>query len=118
FQLAVEVLQELHRARRHTMKGLRPSQLAQLLRVDVLQLEPVLDVLTALDWVGQINDAAVSASDVPEPRYVLLADPDNTLLAPLVQRLLLERAQSLEPLWERAGLDGLRLADLLRGEAG
>ena len=89
-----------------------------LLRVDVLQLAPVLEVLTALDWVGQINDVAASASDVPEPRYVLLADPDNTLLAPLVQRLLLERAQSLEPLWERAGLDGLRLADLLRGEAG
>ena len=118
FQLAVEVLQDLHRARRHAMKGLRASQLAQLLRVDVLQLEPVLDALTALDWVGQINDVAASASDVPEPRYVLLADPDNTLLAPLVQRLLLERAQSLEPLWERAGLDGLRLADVLRGEAG
>ena len=118
FQLAVEVLQDLHRARRHAMKGLRASQLAQLLRVDVLQLEPVLGALTALDWVGQINDVAASASDVPEPRYVLLADPDNTLLAPLVQRLLLERAQSLEPLWERAGLDGLRLADVLRGEAG
>jgi len=116
FQLAVEVLQELHRARRHAMKGLRPSQLAQLLRVDVLQLEPVLDVLTALDWVGQINDAAVSASDVPEPRYVLLADPHDTLLEPLVQRLLLLRVDSLGPLWERAGLGGLHLADVLRRE--
>ena len=37
FQLAVEVLQQLHRAHQ-PLKGLRPSQLAQLLRVDGLQL--------------------------------------------------------------------------------
>ncbi|MFT4241984.1 MAG: YihY family inner membrane protein [Acidovorax sp.] len=117
FQLAVEVLQELHRARRHVMKGLRPSQIAQLLRVDVLQLQPVLEALTALDWVGQVADAAQGASDVPEPRYVLLADPHNTPLEPLVQRLLLQRTDSLEPLWHRAGLAGLHLADVLRGDA-
>ena len=117
FQLAVEVLQALHRARRHATKGLRPSQLAQLLRVDVLQLAPVLEVLTALDGVGQINDPTESASDAPEPRCVLLADPHNTLLEPLVQRLLLKRVDSLAPLWEQAGLGGLHLADVLPAEA-
>jgi membrane protein len=96
FQLAVEVLQELQRARRHIGKGLRASQLAQLLRVDVLQLAPVLDALTALDWVGRTSDPAQSAADDPEPRYVLLADPERTLLAPLLQRLLLDRSDSLE----------------------
>ncbi|MDP3229662.1 MAG: YhjD/YihY/BrkB family envelope integrity protein, partial [Acidovorax sp.] len=116
FQLAVEVLQELHRARRHASRGLRPSQLAQLLRVDVLQLEPVLEALTTLDWVGEVADAATSASDVPESRYVLLADPHNTLLDPLVRRLLLDRAASLEPLWDRAGLGGLHLVDVLQKE--
>ena len=116
FQLAVEVLQELHRARRHASRGLRPSQLAQLLRVDVLQLEPVLEALTTLDWVGEVADAATSASDVPESRYVLLADPHNTLLEPLVRGLLLDRAASLEPLWGRAGLGGLHLVDVLQKE--
>ena len=89
FQLAVEVLQQLHRVRHQPLKGLRPSQLAQLLRVDGLQLAPVLEALTALDWVGQVNDAAVGEADAPESRYVLLANPRTTPLAPLVQRLLL-----------------------------
>jgi membrane protein len=98
------------------MKGLRPSQLAQRLRVDMLQLEPVLEALTALDWVGQVSDAAMSVSDVPESRYVLLIDPRNTPLEPLVHRLLLERTTSLEPLWARAGLGGLHVHDVLQAE--
>ena len=116
FQLAVEVLQELQRARRHIGKGLRASQLAQLLRVDVLQLAPVLDALTALDWAGRTSDPAQSAADDPEPRYVLLADPERALLAPLLQRLLLDRSGSLEPLWSNAGLAQLHLSDLLQKE--
>lgn len=113
FQLAVEVLQALHRARSQPIKGLRPSELAQLLRVDVLQLEPVMEALIALDWVGQVNDVALNAADVPEMRCVLLADPNTTLLAPLLQRLLLKRVLSLEPLWGSARLDALRMADVL-----
>jgi membrane protein len=112
--LAVEVLQELQRARHHIHKGLRVSQLAQLLGVDVLQLAPVLDALTALDWVGRTSDPAHSAADEPEPRYVLLADPEKTLLEPLLQRLLLDRADSLEPLWDSAGLAQLHLSDVLQ----
>lgn len=118
FQLAVEVLQQLHRVRHQPLKGLRPSQLAQLLRVDGLQLAPVLEALTALDWVGQVNDAAVGKADVPESRYVLLANPGATPLAPLVQRLLLERSESLQPLWSKARLEGLLLEDVLQTSAG
>ncbi|MBJ2165839.1 YihY family inner membrane protein [Acidovorax sp. IB03] len=118
FQLAVEVLQQLHRVRHQPLKGLRPSQLAQLLRVDGLQLAPVLEALTALDWVGQVNDAAVGEADVPESRYVLLANPRTTPLAPLVQRLLLERSESLQPLWSKARLEGLLLEDVLQTSAG
>ena len=118
FQLAVEVLQQLHRVRHQPLKGLRPSQLAQLLRVDGLQLAPVLEALTALDWVGQVNDAAVGEADVPESRYVLLANPGATPLAPLVQRLLLERSESLQPLWSKARLEGLLLEDVLKTSTG
>ena len=118
FQLAVEVLQQLHRVRHQPLKGLRPSQLAQLLRVDGLQLAPVLEALTALDWVGQVNDAAVGEADVPESRYVLLANPGTTPLAPLVQRLLLERSESLQPLWSKARLEGLLLEDVLKTSTG
>ncbi|MFY3386842.1 YihY family inner membrane protein [Paracidovorax sp. MALMAid1276] len=114
FQLAVEVLQQLHAARQSPAKGLCPSQLAQLLRVDVLQLEPVLEALTAIDWAGQMAEAAVSAADVPESRYVLLADPAQTRLEPLLKRLLLERADALEPLWTSASLSDLRLADIIQ----
>jgi len=118
FQLAVEVLQELQRARRHIGQGLRASQLAQRLRVDVLQLVPVLEALTALDWVGQIEgQGAGAASEAAEPRYVLLADPQTTPLAPLLQRLLLDRADSLEPLWRNAGLEQLVVADVLAGRS-
>jgi membrane protein len=116
FQLAVEVLQQLQRVRTHVGKGLRMDQLAQLLRVDALQLEPVLETLTALDWVGQINEVAVGGADAPESRYVLLADVQTTPLEPLLIRLLIERADSLEPLWAQAALRDLRLADLLQKE--
>jgi membrane protein len=114
FQLAVEVLQALHRTRAEGGTGLRPSQLTQLLGVDALQLQPALEALTALDWAGQVTDAAVNMSDVPESRYVLLVDPERTLLAPLLERLLLERSEALEPLWHKAGMGALHLADVLR----
>jgi membrane protein len=47
---------------------------------------------------------------------VLLAVPGATPLAPLVQRLLLDRSATLAPLWAHARLDGLLLQDVL--EAG
>jgi membrane protein len=113
FQLAVEVLQELHRARQLPSKGLRAAQLAELLRVDALQLEPVLETLTSLDWIAQVSDAVAGPSDAPELRYVLLADPERTALEPLVQRLLLDQTVRLAPLWDAAGFARLRLQDLL-----
>ena len=69
FQLAVEVLQALHRTRGEGGTGLRRGQLTKLLGVDALQLQPALEALTALDWAGQVTDAAINMSDVPESRY-------------------------------------------------
>lgn len=112
FQLALEVLQQLQRARSTPAKGLRSSQLARALRVDALQLAPVLQALAALDWAGLVT-AGPGAQQGGEPRHVLLVDPQSTLLEPLVHKLLLERSESLAPLWANTGLGALHIADVL-----
>ena len=71
--------------------------------MDALQLEPSLDALLALDWLGRLQEEEAAQPSQSEPRYVLLADPQTTPLAPL----------SLETLWGRANLDRLSLADVL-----
>ena len=109
FQLAIEVLQQLEKARATARKGVSASQLSSLLQVDVLQLEPVLETLVALDWVGQLNDAEGRA----ESRYLLLADPGATLLEPLMQLLLLDKAESMGKLWGKAQWPAIRLSDAL-----
>lgn len=109
FQLALEILQHLHTARSSTRMGLGASQLAERLQVDTLQLEPVLEMLTMLDWIGQLKDAQSDA----ESRYLLLVNPDATALEPLIQQLLLDRAPSVNPLWEKARWSALQLRDAL-----
>ncbi len=113
FLLAVEVLQQLHGARGQPGHGLTAAQMAQLLRVDVLQLEPVLDVLMGLGWVVQVNETAAGAPGSADARHLLLADPATTAMEPLVQRLLLERTGPLERFWANTGLEVLKLADVL-----
>jgi membrane protein len=83
FQLALELLQELHRVRDDAPKGMGLSALAQVLRVDALQLEEPVAALVALDWLGRLDEE--------DERYVLLVDPAATPMAPLLDRLLLER---------------------------
>lgn len=109
FQLAIETLQILDKARTTARMGVSASQLAEMLAIDVLQFEPVLETLVELDWVGQLNDAEGSA----ESRYLLLADPETTRLEPLMQNLLLDTAPSLQNLWEKASWPSLKLRDAL-----
>ncbi len=109
FQLAVEVLQALHRERTHVSKGLTLTQLTQRLRVDALQLEPVLEALMALDWVGQINEM----QDTEESRFIIIADPGITPIEPMMQALLLDKAESVKGLWDKGQWDKLRLCDVL-----
>ena len=109
FQLAIEVLQQLNQARTTARMGVSASKLAEQLQVDVLQLEPVLETLVALDWVGQLNDAQGQA----ESRYLLLVDPDVTALEPLMQQLLLDKAKSVSNLWEKSRWSAIRLRDAL-----
>lgn len=65
-------------------------ELAAALRADPLQLPPVLQALQELGWTGQLS----AQGACPLPRYVLLADPARTPLAPLVERLLLAPPQA------------------------
>ena len=109
FQLAIEILQLLDKARTTARLGVSASELAELLEIDVLQFEPVLETLVELDWIGQLNDAEGNA----ESRYVLLADPETARLAPLMQNLLLDSAPSLQNLWEKASWPSLTLRDAL-----
>ena len=108
FQLAVEVLQQLHQQRRSAQRGCGATALAQALQVDVLQLEPALEVLAALQWIGQL----VEERDL-ESRYILLADPDQTPLEPLILKLLLDKTNSTRPLWTHANWEGLKLRQVL-----
>lgn len=118
FALAVQILQQLHAARTRAHRGLTAAQLAHLLRVGQPQLAPALQALLQLDWVAQINEVAAGARDLADARHVLLADPATTGMAPLVQRLLLERTPELERFWSNTGMEVLKLADVLeRGAA-
>ena len=95
FQLALESLQQLERVRATPARGLTMDQLALLLRVDTLQLEPVLEALCSLDWIGQLQQALEGEA----ARYILLANPDATPLAPLLGALLLQQDETTHNLW-------------------
>lgn len=98
FQLALETLQQLDRVRTTVAKGLTIAQLSLLLRVDELQLDPVLETLCELDWIGRLDEALPGET----ARYVLVADPDTTLLAPLLSALLLQYEDPTRNLWENS----------------
>ncbi len=96
FQLALEVLRALDAARLQAHKGIAAADLCTQLQVDAQRLEPVLEALTTLDWVGLLEDAGHRA------RLVLLVDPQTTSLEPLVQSLLLPHNAVTEKLWKDA----------------
>lgn len=109
FQLALETLQSLAHSRDTVPRGMPASALAQQLRVDVLALEPVLDTLIQLEWVGQLVD---SESDQAS-RFVLLVNPDSTTIEPLVDALLLDVTPGTLKLRTRAGWAETRLREVL-----
>ncbi|MBU2407622.1 MAG: YihY family inner membrane protein [Gammaproteobacteria bacterium] len=109
FQLAVEVLQHLAHARAAPGKGLGASALVARMKIDALQLVPVLETLVELDWIVPVAEEP----DNEDPRYVLVADPLSTPLEPLLTQLLVPRQPALHGLWERGSLSVLKLQDLL-----
>lgn len=109
FQLSIELLQLLDGARQAPGHGLTLMQIAERMRVDPLQIEALVETLEQLDWVGRLGEAGHGRPQ----RLVLLADPDFTPLAPLLQALMLPREASTEPFWNNAGLASLSLRDSL-----
>ena len=109
FQLALETLQSLAHSRDTVPRGMPASALTQQLRVDVLALEPVLDTLIQLEWVGQLVD---SESDQAS-RFVLLVNPDSATIEPLVDALLLDVTPGTLKLRTRAGWAETRLREVL-----
>ena len=76
------------------------------MRADPLQLEPVVDMLAAIDWVQRLDEGGTS-------RHVLLCDTHRTPLAPLLERTLLAAGPHVAAFRHSAGLDRLTLAEAL-----
>lgn len=109
FQLALEVLQQLHRVRETSRRGMNVAELVAALDVDPLQLEPVLETLVELDWVGRLNETEDDAAT----RFMLLADVQSTSLEPLLRHLLLPHTEATARLWQGGVLSRLYLKDAL-----
>jgi len=105
FQLALQVLRELSRARSGTQHGLHLERLGRMLRTDPLQIEPVLEGLMTLDWVARLEEE--------QPRFVLLVDPATTPVQPLVEQFLLENTVAVHAFYRRACLGNIHLDELL-----
>ena len=112
-ELALETVAVLEPLRNVTQRGLPSMALAKRLGVDRLQLEPALAALTTIRWVGAMPDSGTAYLEEGEPRYVLLADPDHTLLEPLLTHMLLTHTPSTHVLWLQAGWDKALLRDAL-----
>ncbi len=106
FGLAVAMLRELIDTRGKPERGLSAEQLWLKLRIDPLQVEPLLDALVELDWVGRLDEPAGA-------RYVLLCDPATTPARPLLSQLLLSATPAIEGFWRRVDFDALTLADIV-----
>jgi membrane protein len=109
FQLSLEVLGELERARGSAQRGRSALELAHGLEVQKIQLEPVLEALVALDWIGRVNEV----EDEEDTRYVLLADAESTALEPLLRQLLLPRSEATDKLWHSGRLSRIYLRDVI-----
>lgn len=109
--IALEVLRELWRVREAGQQGLSHLALASALRIDPLQLSPVLDKLLAMDWIGRLEEEGAQ-------RLVLLCSPERALAGPLLAAFLAQRQGLLGNLWAQGEWSKLTLDQLLITEAG
>ena len=106
FALALSVLQALYAARSNEQRGLSTEALAGALRVDPLQVQPVLEDLLALGWCGRLDEEGAQ-------RHVLLINIAHTPAQPLVDQLLLRDQRVTKSFRHKAGLATMTVADLL-----
>ncbi|HET8695725.1 MAG TPA: YhjD/YihY/BrkB family envelope integrity protein, partial [Aquabacterium sp.] len=110
FQLSLAILKALAAVQHDNDKGYSAERLANMLRTDPLQIEPLLEILIDLDWVALLDEADAEGGG----RYILLCDPPSTALAPLVGRVLLQPDGFTMGFWSAARLDDINLAQALR----
>jgi membrane protein len=106
FELALSILQRLQAARRGPERGLSLAALADGMRMDPLQLEPIIELLAEIDWVSRLEEQGA-------PRYVLLCEPEGTVLGPLIERTLLAPGAAGAAFVARLGLHSQTLAQAL-----
>ncbi len=107
FQLVVSMLRELAQARAQSVHGMSAAQLSETMRTDPLQIEPLLDTLVAIDWVGRLDEEGAA-------RYVLLCDPVSTPAQPLLAQVLLDPSPSLRGFWQQARFGEMTLQQLIQ----
>ncbi len=105
-ELSLQVVRELWLRQQRGAAGASKLALAQTLRVEPLQLEPVIEGLQQLDWLGRLEEDGAQ-------RLVLLRNPFETLAAPLLQRCLVPRSALTAGLWEASGWQRMTVAELL-----
>jgi len=106
FQLAIAMLRALDNAKARAGHGLNVEALSQQLRADPLQVEPILDALVAIDWVGRLDES-------DSARYVLLCDPAITRARPLLSLLLIDPTPASAIFWRRARFDEMTLREMI-----
>jgi len=109
FKVALELLAALRAVRGQEDRGLSLTRLSLQLQVEPGVLSELLAHLQTLDWVGVLREEGGTA----DARHVLLIEPENTLLAPLVERLLLSHGPEIEPLWSAVRLNQARVSEAL-----
>jgi membrane protein len=109
FNLALELLAQMHAARTGLRRGVSLHEMALSLRQDPLQIEPVLDSLLGLGWV---------VSKRPTRSAMCCWRAQLLPLQPLIEALLLAPRGRSAGLAERSGLNALTLADALQGSKG
>ncbi len=110
FALALVLLRHLASSRMGATRGLRMSELVEVSGVEPVHVEPVLEGLMALDWVGLLQE-----QERGEPRHVLLIDPARTAVRPLIEQTLLHHEPETEAFWALTQIDALRLEGLIQG---
>ena len=99
FQLALDALQTLHNARLLGSQGVTLPDMCVVLEADALDVEPLLDALTGLGWVGLLQE---EHGQTREGRWVLLIEPATTPLEPLIQTFLIARVPGTQAFWHSA----------------
>jgi membrane protein len=109
FALALELIGLLEAARRAPSQGLTATELAGALRLDLPDVEPLVDLLVGLGWVARLDEES-------PVRCVLLADPASTPAAPLADQLLLVPSAATQRFRREAALDRATLSQWLQDD--